>query len=291
MRVILGAVLLALSACGNAAGKVDGARAGATIKLAGNQGALTLKGRSWSPAITIDASNATFTAIVLNGVTGIHFKGGTVIGPGGKSYAIHILKSRDIAIDGMTITGAGRGVVMDRSQDIAVRNTRLTGLGVDGIDIASSQRVVISGNSCSKFTPKLAAFDATGKLIDGDHPDCIQGWSKLAFPPTSDVTVSDNTADGMMQGVFFRDPGVNGGFDRITIRDNVLHTGFGNAVFVEGARDAIVRGNRVSAVRGATHVKSGNQVKANIVFKSSTGRACGNQVADIPRHEAMQPCN
>ncbi len=280
---------LALAACGNA-GKIDSARPGSTVKLSGDQGVLTLKGKSWSPAITVDASNATFTGIVLTGTTGIHFKGGTIIGPGARSYGIRVLQSRDISVDGMIITGAHRGVVIDRSQDIAIRNTQLTGLISDGIDIASSQRVLIDRNVCEKFTPQLATWDAAGVKTDGDHPDCIQGWSHLPAPPTADVTVTNNRADGTMQGIFFRDPGINGGFDRITIRDNVLRTGLSNALFVEGVRDAVVRGNRISTVPGAIQLKTGRPLKANLVFKTSTGVPCGNQIADIPLHEATKPC-
>jgi hypothetical protein len=280
---------LALAACGNAA-KVESAKAGATIRLSGDQGDLTLKGKSWSPAITIDASRATFTKIVLNNVTGIHFKGGNIIGPGGNSYGVHVVQSKDVAIDNFVITGSGRGVVIDRSQDIAVTNTELTGLKSDGVDIAASQRILIDRNSCSKFTPTLATFDANGVKKDGDHPDCIQGWSRAPFPPTSDVTVTNNRADGTMQGIFFRDPGINGGFDRLIIRDNVMRTGLSNAIYVEGARDAIVRNNRISTVPGSTQIRTGRPVKANVVIRTSTGKVCGNVVADIPVHEASRPC-
>lgn len=282
---------LALAACGNAA-KIDSARPGTTVKLSGNQGILTLKGKSWAPAITVDASNATFSGIVLSGVTGVHFKGGTVIGTGGKGYGIHVQRSRDVAIDGMTLTGAYRGVVIDRSQDIAVRNSIFTGLISDGVDIAGSQRVLIDRNSCSKFNPKMPTIAADGRTNPYDHADCIQGWSRPDSPPTSDVTVTNNRADGMMQGVFFRSSGARGGggFDRIVIRDNDLRTGFGNGLYVEGARGAVVRGNRISSVPGAIQVKSGRQVKGNLVFRDSTGETCGNEVIDVPRHEANQPC-
>ena len=278
----------ALAACGNAA-KIDGAKGGATVVLSGNQGVLTLKGKSWSPAITVDASNATFTGIALDGVTGLRIKGGTIIGPGGKSYGIGVQRSRDIAIDGMTITSAYRGVVINKSEDVTVRNTELTGLISDGIDIASSHRVAIERNICSKFTPRLATFDAAGVKTDGDHPDCIQGWSVLGQPPTSDVRVIGNRADGMMQGIFFRGT-VNGGFDRLTIRDNEIHVGMGNAIFVEGARGAVIQNNRVSAVRGALTLRTGNQIKANIVINASDAVACGNDVPDVRGHLAAAAC-
>lgn len=282
-------VPLALAACGNAA-KIEGARAGSTVKLSGDQGVLTLKGKTWSPAITVDASNATFTGIVLTNVQGVHFKGGTVIGPGGKSYGIRVLQSRDVGVLGMVITGAHRGVVIDRSQDVVVKNTELTGLQSDGIDIASSQRVTIDGNSCSKFNPTLATFDAAGVKTDGDHPDCIQGWSRAPSPPTSDVTVTNNRADGTMQGIFFRSTGDNGGFDRIVIRDNILRTGFSNAIYVEGARNATVRGNRISTLPGAVQIRTRSPVKANLVIRDTTGDTCGNQVTDIPLAPGTGAC-
>lgn len=280
---------LALAACGNAS-KIESARPGSTIKLSGDQGVVTLKGKSWSPAITVDASKATFTGIVLNNVKGIHFKGGTIIGPGGKSYGVRVLMSRDIAIDGMTITAAHRGVVIDRSQDIAVRDTQLTGLVADGIDIASSQRIRIERNVCTKFTPTLATFDANGVRHDGDHPDCIQAWSKIGEPNTADVTVIGNRADGIMQGIFFGDHNV-GGFDRIEIRDNVMRTGLSNAIAINNGRGVIVRNNRVSSVPGAKQLRTGAPVKANIVIRDeSNADICGNTVADVPRNPANRSC-
>lgn len=280
---------LALAACGNAA-KIESAKPGSTVKLSGAQGVVSLSGKSWSPAITVDASNATFTGIVLDQVKGIRFRGGTVVGPGGKSYGIRVLMSQNVSIEGMTITGAHRGVVIDRSQDIAVRDTQLTGLISDGIDIASSQRIRIERNSCAKFAPTLATFDAQGVKHDGDHPDCIQAWSKIGEPNTADVSVIGNRADGIMQGVFFGDHDV-GGFDRIEIRDNVLRTGLSNAIAVGNARGLILRNNRVSSVPGAKQIRNGAQVKASINVRGETNATvCGNTIADVPKSPANQPC-
>ncbi|HTI31630.1 MAG TPA: right-handed parallel beta-helix repeat-containing protein [Sphingomonas sp.] len=280
--------LLALAACGNA-GKIESAKGGATVKLSGNQGILTLRGRSWSPAVTIDAANATFTGIVLDGVKGIHFKGGTVIGPGGKSYGIRILKSEDVAVEGMTITGAHRGIVIDRSQQLAIRNNQLISLISDGIDIASSQQVIVDRNSCSKFTPQMATFDASGVKHDGDHPDCIQAWTGAGQPPTSDLLITNNRADGMMQGVFLEGP-PDGSSSRFTIRNNDLRVAMSNAVSVSNLRDVIIRDNRVSTVPGARQIRDQSLVKANINVRSSLGIVCGNQVNDVPSNLANKGC-
>lgn len=280
--------LLALGACGNAA-KIESAKAGATVRLSGDQGVLTLKGKSWSPAITIDASRATFTGIVLERVTGLHLKGGTVMGPGGRSYGIRVLQSQDIAIDDMTITGAHRGVVVDRSRQIALRNNQLVSLISDGIDIASSQDVLIDRNACSKFTPQMATFDANGVKHDGDHPDCIQAWTGQGQPATSDLIITNNRADGTMQGVFLEGP-ADGSSRRFTIRNNQLRVGMSNAVSVSNLRDVVIRGNQVTTVPGARQIRDGSPVKANINVRNSDAIACENSVADVPSNLANKSC-
>lgn len=289
MRCAIMAVL-ALAGCGNAPGKIDSVRAGQTVKVVGDQGILIIDGKTWKPAITIDASAARFTGIVIKNTTGLRLVGGLIVGSGTKGYGINIRQANNVTVEDMTITRAYRGIVIGQSQDIAIRNNQLTGLISDGIDIAASQRVLVERNSCSNFTPTEARIDAAGAVISGDHPDCIQGWSQNGRPPTADISVIGNRAEGSMQGIFFRDTGKNGGFDRIIIQNNQMRTARSNAIFVEGARGAMIRGNRVSSVPGAVQLRTGRPVRAIIVFKESTGTLCGNQVADSPGHIYSRPC-
>ena len=142
-------------------------------------GVLTIRRKTFDPSITIDAGATTLTGIVLDQADGVTIKGGTIIGPGGRSYGVSIRSSANIRIADMQITGAHRGVVVNESRNIALTGLNLVGLISDGINIALSRKVLVEGNRCRNFRPNIATYDANGKRIrDGDHPDCIQAGEK-----------------------------------------------------------------------------------------------------------------
>ncbi len=266
------------------------ARGGETIVLpSGMTGVLTIRRKNFTPAITIDAGAATLTGIVLNQVDGVTIKGGTVIGPGGRSYGISIRSSANIRIVDMQITGAHRGVVVNESHDIELSGLNLVGLISDGINIALSRRVLVKRNRCHDFRPNIATYDANGKRIrDGDHPDCIQAWSRPTAPPVSDITVVDNDIDGTMQGIFFgnhvRDGVDDGGFDRIVIKDNIVRVSYPHGITLTDVRGATITGNRISTVPGAVQPNYPHRpVVARMNFRGSGIVACGNSVQRVGR--------
>ncbi len=258
---------------------------------------LVISGKNYSPAITIDASRASLTSIKIVESSGIIIKNGTVTGPGGRSYAVHIDRSRGIGIENMTLTGAHRGIVIARSKDVRIANNTLTRLISDGINIGESRSVEVTGNSCSKFNPRRGVYDKNGKrLKDGDHPDCIQAWSRPSSPPVSDVIVSNNRMEGYMQGIFFgngKRNGVNdGGFDRIRITDNTVKVGMPSGIVLMDGRNSIVTGNKVYTVPGSVLPNGrGTKVKANLrVAGEGPFRACGNLVEAVPNAPATVRC-
>lgn len=265
--------------------RLEAAKGGETIRLApGDYGVVTFPRRVYSPAITLDARAATFTGLVLMKGGGVTVKGGTVVGPGGRSYGISIRGADNVRIEGMRITGAHRGVVVNESQNIALVANELTGLISDGIDVALSSKVLVQRNRCHDFSPNLAVFDANGKKIrDGDHPDCIQAWSRPTRAPTSDIQVLDNVIEApRMQGIFFgnhvRDGVDDGGFDRVVIRGNRLKVNM-LGITLGNARDSVVENNVVDVWpelvfpnRPRFRIKPG----VRLVGGSATG--CGNVV-------------
>lgn len=264
--------------------RLASARPGETIRLApGDYGAVTLPARTWSPAIRLEAGGAQFAGLVLRNVQGVMISGGAIIGPGGRSYGISMRGAGLIRIENMRISGAHRGVVVAESSDIALIGNELTGLKSDGINIALSRRVLVQRNRCFDFSPAMAVFDAAGKrLRDGDHPDCIQAWSRPSHPPVSDVQVLDNEAVGIMQGIFFGNHvrgGIDdGGFDRVIIRGNRLRVAL-NALVLSGGRDSVVRDNIVEQFPGMIFPSRPNlRIKSSIrVFGNGT-LVCGNVV-------------
>jgi nitrous oxidase accessory protein NosD len=266
--------------------RLEAAKGGETIRLApGDYGVVTFPRRVYSPEITLDARAATFTGLVLMKGGGVTVKGGTVVGPGGRSYGISIRGADNVRIEGMRITGAHRGVVVNESQNIALVDNELTGLISDGIDVALSSKVLVQRNRCHDFSPNLAVFDANGKKIrDGDHPDCIQAWSRPTRAPTSDIQVLDNVIEsGRMQGIFFgnhvRNGVDDGGFDRILIRGNRLKVNM-LGITLADARDSVVRDNIVDLWPGLVFPERPKfRIRSGVmVLRSTNTQVCQNKV-------------
>lgn len=280
----------------NLAERLATARPGETLRLsAGDYGVMTFPRRVFSPAIRIDARAAQFTGLVLDRVSGVTIAGGQIVGPGGRSYGIRISFAKDVRIDGMTISGAHRGIVIDRSSDIAVVGNRLQGLISDGVNIALSRRILVERNICRDFGPALPLYGPDRKMIrDGDHPDCIQAWSRPIAPPTADVQVLNNDMEGAMQGIFFGNHVTNGvddgGFDRIVIRGNRVRVGYAAGIVLDEGRDSDVTGNRVSSLPGFTFPSNGQPVRAQFRFSGERNRVCGNIVSDFPANPATLAC-
>ncbi|KQT32266.1 hypothetical protein ASG29_10630 [Sphingomonas sp. Leaf412] len=301
MRIAaLAALALAVPACGTAAApqgpgagpatlrtlaaRLKSAKGGETIRLApGDYGRVVFPRGGHSPAITVEATGATFEGLVLNGTGGVTVRGGTIRGTGGRSYGIGIRDSDGVRIEGMSITNTHRGVVVNESRNVALVGNELTGLISDGINIALSSHVLVQRNRCHDFSPNLAVFDAAGKkLRDGDHPDCIQAWSRPTRAPVSDVQVLDNVMEGNMQGIFFGNHvrgGVDdGGFDRVTIRGNRIRVTM-SGIVLDDARDSEVADNQVSQFPGAIFAtRPAFRLKPNVRVSGARNRACGNVV-------------
>ncbi len=268
------------------------ARSGDTITLReGRYGAVSVIRRKFDRRVRVDARNAVFTGITMRSVMGMEWLGGTIVGPRLQTFGISIADSRDILVSGMRITGPRVGVAMARSTDIDVIGNSFDGVRSDGVNIAMSQRVRITGNACINFKPIRAIYSSDGRLlVDGDHSDCIQGWSRRGFRPTSDITITDNAAEGEMQGISFFDPG-QGGYDRITIRNNDLNLSYWNGIVIYEGRNSLITGNHVRTIPGARALNWPFQpIRTWIYTTGSNNRACGNIVESYPDGEGTARC-
>lgn len=276
--------------------RIAQAKPGEVISVkVGDYGRVTLKNLNFPKSIRVNATGSTFAGIVIWGSTGIEWVGGTVSNSADKSYGVHIRESRDITVKGLTVMNATRGMVIDRGEGINIIGNTLTKLRSDGIDVALSHRVLVDGNSCRDFSPNPAVYDASGRLIrDGDHPDCIQAWSRPTAPATSDVTVTNNSAEGRMQGIFFgnhiRDGVDDGGFDRVVIRNNRINVGFGNGIVIGNSRGGVVRDNIVDTTPGAMLPNKPIRVKAVIRVQGTDNLVCGNKVSAVPAGFGTERC-
>lgn len=227
---------------------IETAQQGAVIKLApGSYGRVMIVRKTWSRPITIDASGASLTLNIVAS-RGVNIRGGTftgALGQGGEGYAVLVRQSSNVAFENVAISSSIRGMVIDRSTDVRVTRAMLTDMRIDGVNIASSQRVTITDSSCSAFN--------TGEA----HPDCIQMWSSPKYGVTQDVTLLRNRSDGNMQGFtafnHVRDGVDDGGFDRITIADSWARGQYAWGVAVFDCRNCVIRNNRGETPAGARH--------------------------------------
>ena len=232
----------------------------------GGYGVINVPRKNWLTPITIDASSAVMSGVVMLGVSGVTWIGGTVIG---SIYGISIRNSSRISITGVDISLAQRGIVINSSDDIRIIKNRLHHLRTDGVDIVG-QRVVVEGNIISNMLP-----------VVGDHPDGIQMWSTADYK-TRDVTVRANVVSGAMQGIYGSAPGV--GLENIRVTGNKVTVTYGNGIVLGDATGTIATGNIVQSPTGAKN-------KANMRILGSYNLACGNTVPDVPQADAARPCD
>lgn len=264
--------------------------------------------RSFSPALTIDASAARLSGWVFRNVTGVTLKGGSIIPPP------PIAPPPDKRSDNI------RGVRFDNSASIKITGVRFSaplqpngepydpGAGI-GVFIAGSRDVEISGNNFTGLRSgivlhRVESFRATGnvfermrsdgiqvaesrhglveqnscrstRILSTEHPDCIQMWSRAASPPTADMIIRGNRIEGDTQGIGMFNHvrnGVNdGGFDRILIEDNEIDISYPHAIAVYEGRDSVVRNNRI-------RTRPGSKYFATINVGPDVKR-CGNSIA------------
>lgn len=276
---------------------IANAKPGETIDIPSTfSGPLVISGKHYADPITLRNYSSTIENIVIRDSSNIIVEGGAVMGGPNVTYAVQMDRAKSVTIRGMTITGAVRGIVMNRSESIGVFQNRLFGLRTDGINAAESRKIIIEGNSCSNFNPILPVYDSAGNLVkDGDHPDCIQLWSRPTTAPTADIVIRGNSMNGYMQGIFLGNhvrAGVDdGGFDRVVIENNYVDISFPNGIYVGAGRFVRIVGNQVMTVDDA-RLRTGILVKAAIKVPNSTDVvACSNIVEAIPTGFGTEVCS
>lgn len=320
-RLVAIIALLALPACGragpievnpgNLAAKLADAKPGDTLRLApGNYREIEIVGRSFSPALVIDATAARLNSIRLARTNGVTIKGGVfTIGPprkhpksGEPTYgsAVMLNNVQDIKVIGgrflgtaspsaktRTEFGEGYGVRVQRGRNVEVSGGSFEGLKI-GVAMTQIEGFTLRNNVFSGMREDGMAVslarngvieknECKGTRVRADeHPDCIQMWSRPTAPPTSDVIIRGNRIEGPTQGIGLHNHvrgGVDdGGFDRITIEDNDIRVSRINAINLQNGRESTIRNNRITTIPGSAY-------PARIRFSGDTVKVCGNSVA------------
>lgn len=292
------------------AARLSAARPGDTLKLApGDYRTFEIQGRRYSPSLTIDAAGATITdakisksagvtirggafqlgppgvnpkngkpnfgsAIRMNDVSDVKILGSRFIGPAavqgpnrlefGEGYGVRVLRGSKVEVADGKFEGLKTGIAMTRIDGFRLTGNVFSAMRMDGLVVSLSRNGLIEKNECR----------AT-RVREKEHPDCIQMWSRPTDPPVSDVVIRQNRIEGATQGIGLhnsvRDGVDDGGFDRITIEDNIIRVSRANAISLKNARDSTIRNNQVSTYPGA-------QFRASIRASGPSVTICGNAV-------------
>lgn len=268
LPMLLGAAVLSATPATLDA-QLAAAKGGDTVVLAaGDYGAPKIRDRAWQPAIEIDARAARFSGLTLAGVRGVKIVGLTahsvaemptraivvtlmgaqdvafeaprISGTSLNDTGMMLRDSQRITVDNAAFTGLRTGVVFNQVVGGHLRDTQFSGMRSDGVNVAGSQNIRVERVRCEKFVP----------IVPQDHADCVQMWSIKGKPPTADIVIADNVADGDMQGFTGFDHGT-GGYDRITITGNTVRTRYPQGIALYNARSSRVEGNDVSTLKPA----------------------------------------
>ena len=265
---------------------VAAAKGGDTLKLVGTFGKERIMARSFIGGVTLDATQATFTAtLTLKDVENLTVVGGTfnIVGAVQYTRAVAIYGGRNVTFKAPRVLGSagGEGIVFDGTNgaNVAggmfhglengvvlgsvtngnVSKATITGAVSDGIDIADSHNVTASYNSCSAGAPGA-----------GVHPDCIQLWSVTGKPLQSDIVVRNNSASGPTQG--FTAFASMGGELRVQFSHNKVDTSYAQGIACYDCLDSNISYNSLSTLVGApfrTNLNvvggSGNLVVGNLI--------------------------
>jgi len=265
---------------------IAAAAPGDTISLApGSYGPVTIK-RSWSRQVTINAGRATVRGLVITGA-GVRWRSGTLAAAGGKDgfagagYAVRITGAR-VRLDGVLITDAKKGVVLDGATDVTIADSRFLRLGEDGVIVSRTSGLTIVRNrfaeTIGKPTSCAIAMDVVlglssrdclakgGLWKDGYHPDAIQMRNAVVR-----FLIEGNIIEGATQGVTQMDTTGDAPLGPGLIWRNRLATSSYHPITIGVSFDVVIRDNSVRRAPGST-------VKAIII--PGQARRCGNDVPD-----------
>lgn len=266
-------------------------RPGDTLQLQGNfTTRVTIRNRDFG-GVSVDGSRAVLEqGLELRNIHNITF-GGLTVGRSGAAmtnrFGINLHASTHVSVADSRILGnggsAGTGVRVSNSEFVTVRDTLFHGLldgmtlitspnslitrnrfesgGSDGLKVVDSQRIILSGNSCTGFSPQPNV-----------HPDCIQFWSTPGRPLQSDIYVLNNSLIGHQQGFASFDPSAHSG-TRFTFAGNYAATGYVHGLTCLGCTESRFFDNVVASLpdsRWAAQLiaptGNGNQFANNLIF-------------------------
>ena len=263
------------------------ARSGDTIRLAEGSYRDVRIDRTFSPAVTIEATDTIVRGLRIAG-GGVLWRGGTVSAPAGRNgfaaagYAA-LVTGQNVTFSGTTFTNAKKAMVLDRAKGVTVMDSSFLRNGEDGIIASRTARLTVlrsrfaltmaKASSCTTvdgIVYRIARRDClarAGVWADGYHPDAVQMRNGV-----TDVLLSGNVVEGMTQGLTQMGTTGDAPLARVRIEGNTVAAD-GHHITLANCSGCIIRNNVVRRWRRNTY---------KAVIRPGAARRCENQAQDEP---------
>lgn len=278
--------------CATLAAILATAKAGAVVQLSGSCNQIEIA-RSFPGRVTIDASRASVRGLALSG-RNIVWRGGRLSAPGGldgkgpMGYAVLIRGARNVHVERAVVTGAKKGMVIDKSRAVTIDRVDFTGLREDGIIASETTGLTITRSTFAASVPRPSRCispsgaitdgvphrDCAGTWIDGNHPDAVQMRNGV-----TDVRIAGNTVRGPTQGITQMDTAGDAPLARVVIEDNDIATSHFHQITLSDCDECIIRRNVVRRERGW---------ERRAVIRPGKALRCGNDTLDEARDRACR---
>ena len=280
-----------MATCAALAATISAAAPGDTVQLSADCSALVeVRSRTKAaPGVTVEAIGRTLSAgLRMWDSSGITWRGGTIRG-GANGYGVDLRRGERIVFEAVTFTAAVRGIVVNATKGVKIRNSSFLRLRSDGVNfVGAGDAGVAENNLFRDFDPgqtrcdladdvvevglsKAACTAKGGDWTDTYHPDAIQSWAGWGT-----LVARNNRIEGDTQGINTFGAGPPQRWD---VYGNTIIIDYPSAIS-NSAAEGLVTQNYVSGT---------GTYAAKIMVKNAVV-ACGNTVTQLPSSAAAQPC-
>jgi hypothetical protein len=269
--------------CATIAGILANPAAPTKIVLTGDCPSIDIT-RTYSPAITIDASKATVRGLRIVGGGGVIWIGGIlrskdgegVGGPAG--YGALVRSANDVIIDGVRFIDSKKALVVDKTNNFIVRNSRFE-IGEDAVIASAGSNLEFSKNTVVKVTMRQTECQQAEKIEYGlPRRVCealggvwTDGWHQDAFQFRDGIKglkITGNVVRNAQQGIGQMDAKNDAPVSDVLIDGNDVEvTGF-HSITMNVASNVRITNNRVRQMTG----------RRTIIRPGVGAIVCGNDV-------------
>lgn len=272
-----------IATCATIAGILSNIQAASSVVLIGSCPTITIT-RSFSSPISVDASKATIRGLRIVGGGGVIWRGGILRSQDGenavgvKGYGALVKNAHDVTIDGVRFIDSNKSLVVDKSTDFTVRNSRFE-IGGDAVIANGGSNLNFSKNTVVQVSMQQTTCSQSNVILYAlSKPECeakngiwADGWHQDAFQFRDGIkglTIVDNVIRNTQQGIGQMDATGDAPVVDVLIDGNDVEVTGSHSITMGAASNVRISHNRVRQMTG----------KRTVIRPGIGAIVCGNDV-------------